>query len=271
MSEKTKTINVGITKVIYTPAWDKEIEAARVSSIKDLAPIPFCDNHGIFKATDRSVGGFWFVKPEKVEAGHDDPILAWAEKELEDKNEVIFNFQGKYFHVFLRGDGDYDVNMFNKATDLACGEDCDDGGTCEGDWHDAIYFMLEPPKHKAAAIYVNRAEGRIDENNRQKLCVGENLWEEANAQLTQWGTTVNGGYDKVDFHIIFEDGSEYTGTYDLRKHEQGNIGAHVKSHLAFNSGRSKGLSSMSDEQYADFLAHYKSDEAGDLLDKYAFG
>ncbi|MCY8738155.1 hypothetical protein P8881_19445 [Bacillus haynesii] len=45
-----------------------------------------------------------------------------------------------------------------------------------------------------------------------------NTWKKAEATISEWALTFpkNRGYNKVDFHIVWKDGSEYSGCFSLQ-------------------------------------------------------
>ena len=86
-------------------------------------------------------------------------------------------------------------------------------------------------------ITITRAEGPTKECDIPRTV---HTWLEANAVLFSWSRTApeHGGYDKCDFKIVFEDGTEYDGRYDLVHHrrEHPSLGRHVRSHLYYLAG-----------------------------------
>src|SRR5262252_3966568 len=89
---------------------------------------------------------------------------------------------------------------------------------------------------KRELITITRAEGPTAECGTSTATT----WPHANAILFRWSRTApeNGGYDKCDFHIVFEDGTEYDGRYDLVHHrrEHPDLARHVRSHVRYLSG-----------------------------------
>ncbi|QAT68080.1 hypothetical protein EQZ20_24725 (plasmid) [Bacillus glycinifermentans] len=53
-----------------------------------------------------------------------------------------------------------------------------------------------------------------------KDCIKQshNTWKHAESTITKWALTSpkNGGHHKVDFHIVWKDGSEYSGRFALQ-------------------------------------------------------
>ena len=83
-------------------------------------------------------------------------------------------------------------------------------------------------------------------------------WEEADRLLKKWSITApkDGGYDKCDFKISFDDDDKYQGRYDLKhwscKQDSGleiSLAQHVKGFLEFVSGVRP--SWMSDNQWKE--------------------
>jgi hypothetical protein len=90
---------------------------------------------------------------------------------------------------------------------------------------------------KPKTITLVRAEGLINECNKPKVA---RSWAEANAILFNWSRTApeHGGYDKCDFTVIFEDGQEYKGRYDLvhYRREHPSLARHVKDFVRYLAG-----------------------------------
>lgn len=64
---------------------------------------------------------------------------------LEEKDEVVFEHSQLIYQVFLRCDGDYDVNVYDLSTNFTSGDELEvtDGGCCSGSAKDAVYFMID--------------------------------------------------------------------------------------------------------------------------------
>jgi hypothetical protein len=59
-------------------------------------------------------------------------------------------------------------------------------------------------------------------------------WEDANAVLATWGETAppaGQGYHKVHFHILFANGTEYEGRFDLQRGGRESDGATLQVHV----------------------------------------
>lgn len=70
-------------------------------------------------------------------------------------------------------------------------------------------------KVKVTEIQLTRLEGSfVTEEDK----VAVDAWEKAERVLRAWALTVprNGAYDKVNFHIKWEDGHEYSGRFNLK-------------------------------------------------------
>jgi hypothetical protein len=90
---------------------------------------------------------------------------------------------------------------------------------------------------KPKTITITRAEGPTRECGRPRT-VGS--WAEADGVLFQWSRTApeHGGYDKCDFKVVFADGTDYDGRYDLVHHrkEMPNLARHVRSFVRYLAG-----------------------------------
>jgi len=129
-------------------------------------------------------------------------------------------------------------------------------------------------KSKVLKIKLNRAEGPINQSNRKVEFVGglNKLWNQANAQLLRWSDTApEQGYDKVDFEVSFDDGSIYSGTYDLKHYsvENPDLARHIVDYCNFYAGRLR-PSHLSVDKYATFLASFKNDALGAFVDEHEF-
>lgn len=115
---------------------------------------------------------------------------------------------------------------------------------------------------KPKTITITRAEGFVDECDKPETATS---WLAANAILRRWSETApkTGGYDKCDFVIVFEDGEEYKGRYDLQHWtvETPDIAKHVRSTISYLSGKPPvWLKAPGKENY---LRHYMEKVAGD--------
>jgi hypothetical protein len=65
---------------------------------------------------------------------------------LEDKGEVVFEHDCMIYTISQSCEGGYEINMYDMHTDnFISGDtlDADDGGHCDGNAKDAVYFMLK--------------------------------------------------------------------------------------------------------------------------------
>lgn len=94
---------------------------------------------------------------------------------------------------------------------------------------------VQPPK---LAITLTRAEGMEDECG-QPVTVAS--FDAANAVLQDWSKTApaTGGYDKCDFSVIWPDGSDYEGCYDLkhRSIQPASLTAHMVDQAEYMTGQ----------------------------------
>jgi hypothetical protein len=115
---------------------------------------------------------------------------------------------------------------------------------------------------KPKTITITRAEGLIEECDKPETAT---TWEEANAILRRWSDTApkTGGYDKCDFVIVFDDGQDYKGRYDLQHWECGrpDLAAHVRAFVNYLAGTPPAwLLKPGKENY---LKHYREKVAAD--------
>ncbi len=97
-------------------------------------------------------------------------------------------------------------------------------------------------KAKVVKVELCRGEGPSADCNKWHTL---NSWDAADDLLRKWSETAPkcAGYDKCDFKLIFDDGDEYEGKYDLKHwscEQDGSVGIslakHVKEFLRFVSG-----------------------------------
>ena len=127
------------------------------------------------------------------------------------------------------------------------------------------------------SITITRAEGLIEECDKP---VTVSSFQEAQAVLTKWGHTApkNGGYDKVDFSVVWQDGEHYNGRYDMvyggRESDEATLASHIHDYLTFLSGTRK-PDHMTEQDYQNCIARHVKDnpnhiqEVNDFLEKYA--
>lgn len=106
------------------------------------------------------------------------------------------------------------------------------------------------------SITITRAEGPISECGKPRRVTS---WSQANSLLHKWSTSApkNGGYDKCDFEVIFEDGETYNGRYDLVhwEKESPSLQGHVSSFVSYLAGRPPVW--MKTERNKEILARYE--------------
>jgi hypothetical protein len=104
------------------------------------------------------------------------------------------------------------------------------------------------------SITLTRAEGLHAEVGHPRTVTS---WHVADAVLLQWGATAphpGHGHHKVDFLIVFTDGVEYRGTYELRYEFTVTLQEHVRSFVEYATGDHK-PAHMTDVQYAELLSY----------------
>ena len=132
---------------------------------------------------------------------------------------------------------------------------------------------------KAKAVVLNRAEGFIED--LQMLVIHssayEDVWKEVNNTLLDWSETVAGGYDKVDFTVVYEDGETYAGRYDLEHYskEMPSLANHMRSLVGCWAGiiqpewtKAPGQSHHWGNMKANFQKEGIMQEAHDFLAQY---
>jgi hypothetical protein len=89
---------------------------------------------------------------------------------------------------------------------------------------------------KVTEIWLNRAEGPTQDVGQKKV----KSFADANRVIKNWATSApkNGGYDKVDFKVTWEDGEVYEGRYDMTYEDtwKANIGDQIRRFMLFHSG-----------------------------------
>jgi hypothetical protein len=116
---------------------------------------------------------------------------------------------------------------------------------------------------KPQTITITRAEGPTNECNKPKTAAS---WKDADAILLAWSRTApeNGGYDKCDFEVVFEDGHKYDGRYDLvhfRK-EYPDLAKHVRVFVQYLAGIPPHWMTLPDtgrRKNSETLARYRKD------------
>lgn len=129
---------------------------------------------------------------------------------------------------------------------------------------------------KAASITIERWEGTAAECSRPYTLTGEDLWKRANAMLLQMSRTApkGGACDKTGFKVVYEDGHEYEGRYELRCDETPNLQNHMRTYCMFHAGRYC-PPHLTEERYRRYLADIVKPEAKQayetMLDSYEIG
>jgi hypothetical protein len=121
---------------------------------------------------------------------------------------------------------------------------------------------METKMIKPKLITITRAEGFVEECDKPETATS---WLAADAILRRWSNTApkTGGYDKCDFSIVFEDGQDYKGRYDLKhwEAETPDLAHHVRSFISYLSGKAPAwLLVPGKERY---LKHYNDKVAAD--------
>jgi hypothetical protein len=114
---------------------------------------------------------------------------------------------------------------------------------------------------KPKTILITRIEGPSNRCGKVQTCTG---WSDANVTLRLNSTTVSksgGGYDKHDFTVIFEDGTEYNGRYDLYHWtlKRADLAGHVRTFVQWCANNPKAEQMLTTVQIAAakrFLATY---------------
>ena len=138
--------------------------------------------------------------------------------------------------------------------------------------------MFDSRSVKAKEIVIERAEGPVAETGKPRTLTGPAVWEQADSILVKWGKTApkNGGYDKCDFKVTWEDGQTYSGRYDLvhPDKEWPDLAKHIYELSAMYAGRFR-PAWMNDRQWQDFLNDSTTKQLGpkyrDFLDHYEIG
>jgi hypothetical protein len=99
--------------------------------------------------------------------------------------------------------------------------------------------MTTATKTKVATITISRVEGPTVLCGRTQ----HTKWRDAEVRITNIRSSVkHDGYDKCDFTLVFDDGTEYKGRYDatsLKRASEGGLSQHVRQHLEFLSGEGR--------------------------------
>lgn len=129
---------------------------------------------------------------------------------------------------------------------------------------------------KAVSITIERWEGTIAECSRPYTLTGEDVWKQVNSMLHRWSHTApkGGACDKTGFKVVYEDGHEYEGRYELRGDELPNLQNHMRTYCAFHAGQYC-PPHMTEKRYQAYLSDIVKPEARkayqEMLEKYEIG
>ncbi len=131
-------------------------------------------------------------------------------------------------------------------------------------------------KIPAVKITITRAEGPTELCRKPKMFEGPRCWTAANAWLMGQSETfpAQGGYDKHDFVVEFENGETYEGRLDCKASDCDdpdlNVAKHMRDFIEFMAGIRR-PAWMNDAQWARALAQYADERgsAGMYLNTYA--
>ncbi|MEK1828883.1 hypothetical protein AAAC51_06980 [Priestia megaterium] len=130
--------------------------------------------------------------------------------------------------------------------------------------------MIEAPvKIRVKDITITRVEGMRDECNTPHTV---HSWMDADFLLNKMATTSpepGTGIHKVDYHVEFEDGEVYKGTYALDKDDKvfASLLGHTQRTIQYHAGLWK-PSWISKEQYEKTTFTQNKQEAKEFLVKY---
>lgn len=124
---------------------------------------------------------------------------------------------------------------------------------------------------KPKSIKIERVEGYASE------CVTREVktYDEANSMLRAWSHSApkDGAYNKCDFWVVFEDGYEYSGRYDLQHWsvERPDLAGHMRSFVRYLAGNPPAWMDETQQNrfYKDRAENAKETaEAQEWLEKY---
>jgi hypothetical protein len=131
-------------------------------------------------------------------------------------------------------------------------------------------------KHQVVKVELDRAEGPCDECVKVEFA-GADAMMKAQTQMIRWSHTApkDGGYDKCDFTVTFDDGQTYKGRYDLvhsgRNDGGETIAEQVRNYIGFLAGELR-PSWMDDSQWLRACQRHEADgmatEARKFLEAY---
>lgn len=129
------------------------------------------------------------------------------------------------------------------------------------------------PKLRAVKIVLKMIEGR--DSDREVVTENtKNIWHDANWQLIEWSRYVSKGigYNKCRYSVVWADGVEYSGRYDLKHHddEYPDLSKHVTAQFKLFSGLHR-PQWLTEEHYKDVLLNINTTSYQWLLEKYLAG
>jgi len=119
-------------------------------------------------------------------------------------------------------------------------------------------------------ITITRWEGPIEDCDKDVKVAS---FDEADNILRTMAVTAprNGGYDKVKFVVLYQDGQTYTGRYDLHFDDvfRADLRRHIRKFCKFSSGRAS-PTHIKPEHYAEFVKSLGDESRiyGEFLDRY---
>lgn len=135
-------------------------------------------------------------------------------------------------------------------------------------------------KIPAQSITVKHATGKISDLGEQTFQASEHkekLFEVVNTRISRWAINIDGGYDDIDFEIVFEDGYVYRGRLEITnplKNRNETLEKHIEKHCLYYSGR-KLLENQTQAENDKFLETFSPEphrsELARVLDTYQLG
>ena len=121
--------------------------------------------------------------------------------------------------------------------------------------------MNDTDKTPAVKIEITRAEGPHALCGHKQTFEGPDCWNAARGWLYSQSHTfpAEGGYDKVDFVVTFEDEEEYEGRLGCKHHNciepDLTVGTHIRDYQEFMAGQ-RAPTHMTPEQYNNLMEQY---------------
>lgn len=118
-------------------------------------------------------------------------------------------------------------------------------------------------KVQVAKIIIRRAEGPCSECRTVEVAD----FPAAEKVLSGWARTApkGGGYDKCDFTILYEDGQEYKGRYDLTFEREETLAGHMLNWLEWCGGIAKNPW-CGPQKYAEIMARSSETEQAEFIE-----